>query len=183
MAYASKATAGSDGIIHLSIEHATKGHDSGAWQGADETRDGTQHEDDAADDWTTATNQDYVTLNKVTSGGGDIEVFVFKVDYSGLTGWVNPNPPLSTPSASHIIWVDIVLNSHVIEDAITNHGFPSDFRQSVAAHELGHAVGLAHSTAPLSTDAIMHLYWNGYYTVQSRDVDVLGWNALYGHTD
>ena len=44
--------------------------------------------DDAADDWTTATNQDYVTLNKVTSGGGDIEVFVFKVDYSGLTGWV-----------------------------------------------------------------------------------------------
>ncbi|MBF8266676.1 MAG: hypothetical protein HW388_184 [Dehalococcoidia bacterium] len=136
----------------------------------------------ALTNWASPT-QDYVDFNEVTETGGDIEVFVFYVDYDERSGWVSCNPNCLSTSSTHLTWVDVVLNSHRIEYLIDNSIFPSAYRQYVAAHELGHSFGLAHSTVSPSTDAIMHYTWDGFETVKSRDVDVLGWSQLYGHTD
>jgi len=78
-------------------------------------------------------------------------------------------------SGSTMIEADILFNNAQSWDSYRGSLRSSEDIQRVALHELGHALGLAHSTI---ANAIMYPYINSSYTLTSDDV--AGAQALYG---
>ena len=74
-------------------------------------------------------------------------------------------------SGCEYAWVDIYLNTRTLSSE-------GDFiRQKVAAHEFGHAQGLAHPAFWISNDSIMRQGSLPYNTPPQYDIDDI--NALY----
>lgn len=97
-------------------------------------------------------------------------------------GWIDSTPDECSQSSTHLYRADAFLNSSKIESYI-NSGTPTGLRQRVAAHELGHTIGLGHSTT--ADPAVMkNVLWDGYATVQTRDTYLLTFQYdPYGHSD
>lgn len=128
--------------------------------------------------WNAAANWNGLDAKYVSSSTTDVygtnENRGNTVSWTGVTrakGTVQSFPPCSNGR-----WtsgrMEVVLNWSLI----SNLGYSSAKRQGVAAHELGHAFGLAHNSA--STGILMYPYDSRTTNVPASD-DKAGVNALY----
>lgn len=69
-----------------------------------------------------------------------------------------------------------MVGSDIMGNTYTTSGFTSVMRQSTAGHELGHSIGLAHSTV---TPALMNTSRNRSTTYTAQTDDVNGVNYMY----
>lgn len=133
----------------------------------------------ALDDWDTS--QTYVNFD-VPGSGEPVDTYIIVDQYAAdpAWGWVQSDPTPCGSVSSHLSWADVYMNSSTIEASIRS-GRPETLRRKVATHELGHSVGLGHPSDS-SVTAVMKQGWNGYYTIQTWDKNMLSANSdPYGH--
>lgn len=90
----------------------------------------------------------------------------------GLYGFVDPH--CSAPGPGNMIWFDARVNSHY---AATDFVWNDNALRSITGHELGHGLGLGHSSVTL--DALMHPGRDHYTVIAPRPDDISGLRALY----
>lgn len=143
----------------------------------------------------------YVCITETAGPGGSDGTEA--IWYDGLGAWFATSTPFgySTTCSSNNVGLNDVYYSAVAWDGTHDHSpghgsnpysfgwgtlnwyyvhtYSSNAAQSVAAHELGHIVGLAHSTGAkiMNSSTSSRYYTHGVYTPQTDDVN--GVNAIY----
>jgi len=132
----------------------------------------------ARNDWNnTPTHVWFIEVADKSSSVMDIyrgNYFPASYGYAAMTHFFVGNPPEIDPTLQNYGWTRIELNA-VTFDTLSTSGL--NLKRAVIAHEMGHALGLAHNSS--NVNVLMYPYINSWTVNGPTQDEINGMNFLY----